>query len=297
MIEGKAILATIQKRMKKYDSMGLIDPEDVFDFMIKGLKIFGQNIMELQDKVVHVSNGRAVAPKGLQIIKAAYHCDPKGYWAEEGFKDNIQEAIFWKEIKTSGIKWDSCEECCTDTTSDTVVETIYYDDRKVNFYYNNPIPLVPTKSMNRDNCAKEFRRILGYDSPYDLNLRGETIEVNFTKGTIYLRFYGIPMDGEGIPFVPVSQHEQLETYILYYIQRRLMEQWWLNGDVESVQTRIQYLLRMENDTKSLAMTEVKFSTLSPKSFRKIKQMNRLETAKYECMFPTMSEVNQRYGLV
>ncbi len=288
MVHGKTILAEVKRRLKKYDKMNLIKDEVVYDHVIKGLKIFGSNVMQLQDKLVHVKNGSAVGPKGIWGLTGAFLCEPKGYVIKEGHEDNLQSTFFWREISKSGTRWDNCKECCEESYQQTVVESIYFNDLHVDFHYQNPIPLRPARNMKKDQCAGEFRKALRFNSPYEINLNEETITTNFSDGAVYLRFYGIVLDDEGIPSIPTTQHEKLETYILYYVQWKLMEEWWLNGDVLNIETRIQYLLGQVSDSKGLAMTEAKFSTLTPQSLRKIKIQNRMESYKYECMFPDLN---------
>lgn len=294
MIHGKVILSEIKRRLRKYDKMNLIKDEVVYDHIIKALKPFGSNVMQLQDKLIHVRGGVAKGPKGIWSLTAAFLCEPKGYVIKKGHEDNLQNTFFWREISKSGTRWDNCRECCEESYQEVITESIYFNDLHVDFHYHNPIPLRPSRTIKRDQCSEKFRKFLRFDSPYEISLNEETITTNFSEGAVYLRFYGVVLDDEGIPSVPIMQHEKLETYILYYTQWKLMEEWWLNGDVDNIQTKIQYLQSQVLDSKELASVEAKFSTLTPQSLRKIKIQNRLESYKYECMFPTLNDYYYNY---
>jgi hypothetical protein len=124
------------------------------------------------------------------------------------------------------------------------------------------------------------------DNPHEINiLKRNTIQANFNTGTIYIQYYGLPVDEEGYIDVPDTANGHLNKYIEYYLKRRCAERLIGNSDAQGIQTLYPIYAQQESTALRNASSELKLSKLTPKDFRKMQMKNRLDVLNYEINLP------------
>lgn len=278
-------IAEFKSENENYYNAGLIDEGSVLKWFNEALKPFGQNIMILQDTVVDVNNSEGILPDNFYSLYMAYKCNPKGYHFNKKYKDIVQNSYMWTKRVERSNDWNSCDPCCVNEENKIITEKLILNDTEVEFYYEKPTLLKLGKSMKRDKCHKECRNILIKDSPYEIIINEKTLYSNFDKGYVYIQYYGLPTDEEGKPIIPEVGRGELERYVDYYVHLKFFEKLLKNKDDENIITLFNYYNQKEQLHKSLALTDTKFSKLTPNSFRRLKNENRREMLKYEFNFP------------
>ncbi|MCA9749014.1 MAG: hypothetical protein KC414_07900 [Romboutsia sp.] len=279
-----SFIADFKAENESYDSAGLIDEVSLYKWVLDAMKPFGSNIMELQDTVVEVKKSEAKLPDNYDSLCIAYKCDPRGYHVEDRYKNVVQESYMWTERVERSVKWNSCNPCCAEDEDKIITEKVYFKDVEVNFYYHRPVLLRLGKSMKRDKCHAKCRNLIVRDCPHEIIINGKTLYSNFTEGDVYLQYYGIPME-DNKPIIPEVGKGELEKYVDYYVHMKFFEKLLKNKDDENIITLFNYYVRKEEAQKGLALTDTKFSKLTPKSFKRVKRINRAEMLKYELNFP------------
>lgn len=288
MISIDSLIAELKSSYPAYDKAGLIDEIAIYRWANAAIKKFGANVMTLQDGVVEVRNSQANLPENFYSLYVAYKCDRKGYSVEsEEDKSVLQQSLSWVERVERSSTWNICDPCTTTETEKIITEKVYYGDTQATFYYNNPILLKLGKTMKRNACHSNCRNLVVKDCPYEISIYKTTLQANFTEGDIYFQYYGTPEDEEGRPMIPDTPKGEVETYIEYHIKRRIFENIIANNDDENARTLFQYYVQKEDSQLGLALTDAKFSTLTPNSFRRLKKANRKAMYKYECAFPNL----------
>ena len=97
-------------------------------------------------------------------------------------------------------------------------------------------------------------------------------------------YYGLPVDDEGNIEIPDTPNGHLETYLEYYIKRRLSERLMANGDAQALAQMYQIYAQNESIALRNASTELKMTRLKPDVFQRMKQLNHLESLQYETNF-------------
>lgn len=282
------LIATLKTQYSSYNSAGLIDETSIYDWVIEGSKKFGENMMTLQDTVVEVSDSMATLPDNYFSLYVAYKCDRKGYYVEDPKQlATLQQTMMWVERVERKSSWNSCEPCCKEDEEKTIIEKVYFNNTAAEFHYNNPVLLKLGKTMVRNKCHKECRNLIVRDCPYEIIINNKTLYTNFKEGDIYIQYYGLPMGEDGSPLIPESPKGEVQKYIEYYVKRNFFEVLLANGDDPNVRTLFQYFVQKEDSQLGLALTDSKFSKLTPNSFRRLKKINRAEMLRYELMFPMM----------
>lgn len=270
-------IAELQAEMSAYKSD--IDPVSIAKWVVWALEPFGMNISTLQETVVGVSDGQADLPLNFYSLYLAFKCDPHGYHMVKGESKDLQLATSWVERSECGVKWDSCDPCCKEEFDKIIVEKKYIETCEVECYYKNPVLLRLGKSMVRNKCHAECRNRMVRDCPHEISIMGTTLYANF-DGKIYMQYYGKPVDTEGGLVIPDSPQGYLAQYVDAFVKRKFFEGQMTNMDLPQAPNLFQTYLGLERQLKSAANTDIKFSRMTPRSFRRLARVNRMDMLRY-----------------
>lgn len=288
------VFAEIKEAFKAYDAQGLIDDISLRRWMKSELKRFGNNIMVYSDDIVQVKNGKGKLPQDFWYLQSAEKYNPSHYECDEESKDILQKSHFWLHTVESTNTFVDGE--LTNIKLDKhVKEEYYFHDARATLYYTNPEPLKLTKGFNGKAITRDCANLphkLKHRNCHEINILGDYIQTSFSNGFIYIKYKALPMTEEGEMYIPETQHDRLQNYILSYLEYKVAKQLWLNGDDPNIAQKIQLLLQEKNDNFSLAQTEVKMSTLTLQTWRDIKKMNRHEHRKLSMMFPQQNRLSR-----
>ena len=269
------------------DSQNLIDELSIYNWLLFAMRQFGANIMTLCEDVVQVKKNRATLPDNFCQLYIAYLCNPKGYHVDPKDRAVVQNSFQWTERIERSSKWNSCDPCCKQEEEKIITERVMMDTCPVEFYYECPTSLCLGKSMKKNACHAKCRNLIVRDNPNEITINEKTLYANFKEGSIYYQYYGLPIDEEGVLYIPDVGKNTLIEYLRYYVSMRFYERLLANKDDTNVTTLFNYYVRKEEDFRGRALTDTKFSKLTPKSFRRLKAKNRAEMLKFECNFPTV----------
>lgn len=278
------LLAGIKSTFKSYDSVGLINDIDVYDWYLEALKEFGALPFELYEEVLEVKNGEAKLPDGFRKLVLAVKCEPYTYSTPH--KDHLQQSRFWTERHEKSALWDTCSDCCVEESEKYIVEKLYYRSYECNYYYKNPTRLRLTEGINRKMCTSDCQNFKEKKSPFEINIiKGKILQTNFTHGNVFIRYYGFEEDEDGFIEIPETFNGYLERYITDYVKGRLMESIVANGDATGGEQSLFALYRQDaRDNKIKAMTELKAKNFTADKLHKLKKRMRVETKKFDVAF-------------
>lgn len=283
----KELIAEVKTSLKQYTESNLIDDISLKLWLKNELKRFGTNIMVLNETVLQVENGISDLPENFWNLDFAVKCSPESYELEKGSLEEVYSASsYWTQRIENTYSWDNQSGSHKKEAYKEVIEKKYFgNNTTVNFRYSGLTLLKLTRGVKKDHLSTFCKSISNkINSPYEINILGNKVQTNFTKGFIYIRYNGLPVDEEGEIYIQDSGH--LFTYIVYYLQRRALEDIWLNGDDPDLVNKISYLTQKEKEYFPLAMTQLKFEGLGD-WHQKMKLKIRKETNKFERMFPNI----------
>ena len=278
-IHADTVIAEIRNSLKQYDTSGLIDDYSLYNYIFSALRKFGNLITTKHEIIIPVRNKRATLPSNFESIQSAMKAD-KGWVESEIEQDHLQQTYFWKERTEKNNTWNRCQNCSKEYGEKVIVEKIYLHEKETKFCYTNPCYLRISKHTKKDLISKDCN-ILSNNSPYEITINDKTVHTNFEQGELFIKFYGFEVDEQGKPYIPQSPHEHLETYITYFLKRKIFEDIWLNSDDTSIEGKIQYLMMQEKAEFDYAMSDVKADSLTFKGFAKLERMNKKRTATFE----------------
>lgn len=286
----KEFIAELASDLKQYDESNLIDYRSVDLWLKTKLKRFGNNIMVPTEAFLKVENGRVKLPDNFWKLNLAVKCDPNGYRVESGDPKTVITSTAFKIRVEENNVWNNNIEGYNKKDFKQVIEKVFVDSNIVNYYYSSPTILKLTKGMKKEVCSKgclNLQSKFTHSSPWEINILNNFIQTNFTKGYIYIQYEGLPIDEDGDVLIPETQHDHLREYLMYHCKAKLMENLMGNGDEPNLVNMYQLYSAKEREYFSLAMTETKFGGLSADWDKKMKNKMRLNTLKYENLFPNI----------
>lgn len=281
----ESLIAEVKSDLSKYDDANLLDEDSMYRDIVKGLKRFGNDIMEIHETVVEVVDGYAQLPDTFYSLYFAYLCEPLGFKHSDDPEvefHELQNSHFYKERTSYNRKWSECDACCENLEENVVRENLYFKTKKVaEFYYGNPQLLSLGKTFNRNNCHAKCRNKFVVDNPNQIVINRFRLQANFDKGDVYMQFYGLPVDANGDIDIPETSLGHLETYLEYSVKRRAAER--LMGNSEAKGLSNLYGIYAQNEQVALknASNELKMKSITPASMQRLKRLNRLESLQFE----------------
>jgi hypothetical protein len=177
-----------------------------------------------------------------------------------------------------------CTDClpsCKDgSCADRVVENLYLDPTtNVNVLYRNPVYVKIGHDLIRSQCEASCINRHVKDSPYSINIKGNTVYANFKKGALYVQYYGIPMDDDCLPVIPITPNGYLEEYLEYNVKRKILEDAMLSDDTVNKQYIYSSYLQQETDLFNKAKADT--SKIDMVALFKAMGNNRFRMHKYD----------------
>jgi hypothetical protein len=282
-------IAEIKTSMKSYDSANLIDEISIHNWVVDELKRFGSNIMELQEELIFVKNGKAKLPDNYWHLRFGARVYADRYKNLDGDDEEIKFSRELYDRIERGASW-TAEGECKEITEKTVTEKVFVNNQRVELHYSRPEALTVIRGVKRKildfeclNMSEKFRN----KSPFTVSINNRTLQANFSEGTIYLQYYGLLTEDEEI-VIPETQHNRLKTYLEYHVKSKIIEDMILNNDDRNLVNMLQYFDGKARDQFDLAMTEAKFESLNWSETKKLmKNQNKRKMSVYENMFPTI----------
>ena len=229
MVNIESLIAGVKSDLSKYDEAGLINEDSIYADIIKSLKRFGNTIMVEHETVIEVKDGYGDLPQGFSSLVFAYLCEPLHYSTKDVEIHTLQKSLFYRERIERSNTWSECNACCETITENTIQEKLYLNDGELTLSYHKPQLLKLGRTFQKNACHEKCRNKLVKENPNEIVIFGTTLQTNFNEGFVYMRYMGIPTtDGE--IDIPDTKLGHLETYIEYFVKRRLAERLIGNND-------------------------------------------------------------------
>lgn len=241
------------------DNPHLLDENSVARWVYLELKGFGRNVMDQYEEVVHINNYRGEMPSNFSNLNLAVYCEVD-YVAVPKGSDliRVQTRLIGEKITTPEVV--VCDSCApiedSNRCPERVVENLYVEGTQTNIHYKNFNYVKIGPDLIRNHCSPDcFNRGIK-SSPYEINIKGTTIyATGFKQGSLYTRYYGTPMDEDGLPVIPITPNRFLEKYLEVYVKRRILEDAMLSKDATNLQFMYGAFLQQELDLYNKAKND------------------------------------------
>lgn len=276
-------LSDLKVEFRQYFDANLIDDLLVYKWVNQALKKFGSTIMAYQDCMVTVENNKGKLPDNFFQLSAAILCEPDFIECRKEDEKILLNSYFWTEVTRKEKAWDICTDDCYKNVLEehTISEKTYVNECAINKVYKSPMPLKLGKSFNNSFCAPDCLNKFTAGVKNEINIIGTTLHTNFKEGEIYLKYKGLQVDDEKLITIPETPKGEVSSYVMIFVKKNILEYILANGEDTNVITLFQYYNQQERQQLALALTDAKFSSLTPKSMYKLKLRPYLERQVFE----------------
>lgn len=276
-----AIIAQVKSDLEKYDDMNLLSESSMYREIVLGLRNFGNDVAQFQEAVVHVENYEVALPEGFFSLHLAALCDPFQMRTKEA-TDHLQESNIFRERTEYNRKFSECESCPEEFETKLIKEDVFVKGKvAVEYFYSSPRLLTLGKSFKRTECTKSCLNKYRPECPEEINILNGKLQTNFKEGTVYIQYYGLPLDEEGNIEIPDTPNGHLEQYLEYRLKYKLGEKLLANGNAQHLGQLLNTYMQRETMFARKASNELKMKSLTPNRMRQIAWKNRMEMLKYE----------------
>lgn len=268
------------------DNPNLIDKVSIYRWIFLTLKQFGMNVMQKESKVVEIENYRGQLDTNFGKLALAVFCE-KDKCRVIGNKERLLNTYFYKNrIETNYIiesvqkNDNSCAEKKCKTKEKHIIEKFYiHDDCEVELHFKRPCYVKLGRDVLRGACTDDCVNRNVIDSPYSINIKGNTLYANFKEGSLYIEYYGLPQNEDGIPILPETNRGYLEQYVEYTVKRRILEDASMSKDATNLQNMFQYYVGKEQELERKAKSDT--ANISMKAMWKSIEANRQRIKNYD----------------
>jgi hypothetical protein len=280
------LIATVRAELNNLSQMGQIDNHLIYNWVSTELRRFGALATKLCEDVIEVNSSKAMLPDNCFSLKVAYKCEPFGY--EYDHSDETESALLqsplWRQRVGYGQIWNPCK-CSTD--DDTIVKNININNVPVKFHYHHPIPLRLIEGPARNECVAEYHNAIVGSSPYEIQVNGLTIYTNFGSGSIYIQYKGIEQDEKGLPIIPDTDLQLLQTHITNHVKKKIFEKVTMNNEDAAGINKLRYYEELCRQSYRDAFSELTSMNLAAAGwgiYKGIRKKNRAYAQSFEVPF-------------
>jgi hypothetical protein len=272
------LIAEIKAEHFFKDNPHLIDEVSIYRWVSLALRNFGTNVMDLKGSVIEIKNYKHCLGNDFGRLSLAAWCKKEDGCDSKSTEDKVLKTYLYgtkEEVKYIFGEENSCTREEVKTIEKIGIH--YGDDTQCTYNNIQYVRLGRGVESNLINNSCINRSIV--DSPYSINVKGQTISANFKDGHLYIEYYAIPTDEDGIPLIPLSEGGYLEEYLEYLIKRKILEQAQWSKDATNLQGIFQYTVQREDELRTKALKDISPITLA--SMWKMIGKRRNDLSKYE----------------
>ena len=239
--------------------------------------------MQKKETVIKVENYRANLPKDFGKLNLAVWCQATSV-EYSGEKDRLLDFYYYSDLIKTNPQIGAPIECSTECERENrIIEKFYvHKGTEMRVHYTNPRYVKIGRNTERSMCTNDCLARGVKDSEYSINIKGQTLYANFESGSLYLEYYALPADEDGVPIIPHTENGYLEEYIEYLLKTKLLEDAMMAKDATNLQGMFQYVIGKERELKTLAKQDT--SPINMKHFWDYISKRRMDLAKYDLNF-------------
>lgn len=222
-----ALFDRIKKRLNSFDAQGLIDDGDFSKHVVYILEEIGQAVYRECEAVLPVKDFKTRLPGNFKNFYAAYRCSFNWSGGPKSINEQKPYFFYYDTEITRDCPKECTIECKPEYGKTKVVIRTFVNGECNEGTCHSPRLLTLSPNVRElcvEGCLNQFASHQG-----EIGVKDGYILTNFDSDSIYIQYYGLPIDEHGLPMIP--DNENVEKAIEYYIYTQLFEEWYWNSTV------------------------------------------------------------------
>lgn len=276
-------ISEIESKYSTLKESGNIDKISIKLTVINELKRFGNNIAQLNEKVLDIRNSQAELPEQFKSLKLALKLEPKAYEYKGDVKNLTENYLYYQRVENA-IVYDNTtqryvESCCPRK----IEERITINGQEGKIYYNWDW-LSLTKGINKKSLSIDCHNIhpsVRNSYPHEISINNNMLNTNFPEGVIYIQYYSLPVDENDEIIIPETSTNALYRYIENAVKILIVEDAIANNQNPQAMRQLYEVWMQQNlPLRKEALVETKFAGLGKDWTGKIKRLNQTDMHAY-----------------
>jgi len=233
-ISAEEIYSKIRREFKSFTSSNLIDEGEFPIYTKEVLDKLGMSAMQECEAILDIENKKHKLPYNFQQLHAAYKCTPS-FSKTDAIWHPQQSSTVRNDITCETIGVSNCKiECCyTETVLEKITIQQFIKDDCSYRNYCNPVLLRLSPNV-KSSCSSDCLN-LHASSIFEISINNGYLYTNFDEGSVYIKYYGLPTDEDGLPMIP--DITEIKKAVEWYIKYQLLLNWWFNSEVQDIQNK------------------------------------------------------------
>lgn len=257
-INTKNLFSKIKRDLRSFNSVGIIDEGDMYDYTVEILDSLGLGGLKEDHAILTLKNKQARLPDGFRNLYSAEKCeiDPssKSHPRLQNSYAFYTDTSYEKVGHPKGVCATGCD-IDVERTKITVRE--YVDGIEDIHNFRNICPLTLVSGIVRPDGDDRRQR----NDPNVIQIDNGCVYAHF-DGTIYIKYYGLATDPDtNLPLIP--DIKSIVKAIEFYIKYNLFLNWYLNDSVPGgVVQKAGELKKLYEESFAQAYSETKIPTFA-----------------------------------
>jgi hypothetical protein len=234
-ISAEQIYSKIRREFKSLTASNLIDDGDFPVYTSEVLRKLGNSAMQECEVILELEDKKHPLPYNFSQLHSAWRCE----------KCNDHDHDNWLPQTESVVRHDvSCElvapskckiDCCyhEEILQRIKIQTFVKDTCHTSSYnITSPLRLTPNV---KDMCGdKRLKQLNTFEN--EITITEGQVYANF-KGCIYMKYFGFPLDKNGMPMIP--DVIEIIKAVEWYIKYQLLLSLWYDDSIANLQNKWQ----------------------------------------------------------
>lgn len=226
----------VMKSLRSYVALGLVDDGDFNHYLKNALESIGQAVYKECEAVIPVCDFKAPLPANFFRFHAAFKC--RGDYRTTKQINEQRPQYFFSDVDVdTPCKADECCVTCDEKNDPLQITVRTYINGNVD-YCNYHDPVLLRISPNVKELCTEDAASLFCPSTDEITVKDDVILTMFDEADLYLQYYGLPMNSDGMLQVP--DNSQFEQYLEYFIIVKVLEDLYLNSAAPDISQKLGY---------------------------------------------------------
>lgn len=255
--DASFIYSKIKRQLKSYVDAGLVDENEFPIYTKEVLDKLGNGALMETEGIVEIINGKGELPADMVRLHSAYRCHQVNSSKTKTTKHLQNEFFLETDITCEVRETDHCFPC-----KDKVIKSVHikeYVNSCINqCEYDNFVLLrlsPNVKSRCAENCLNMFAT-----TNQEISIEDKTVLTNFDNGFIFVKYYSMPVNEDGIPMVP--DNVNIMNAVEWHIKYQLLQNLWFNSDAADLSNKWQVAAQEADKWMAEARFEVRLPSFA-----------------------------------
>lgn len=277
------VITDIKSDLRSYEESNLIDDVSLSLHLINEVKGFGGNVMQTYPLIVDISNGQGKLPNNFFSLVKAVKTEPIGYLPDSDCRqDTLIGSNFYRVKKEASKIWNNfSHEFENGAEYKEVTEQVFEYNKglKSKFYYGNFRHLKLVRGFDKSKLDLKCENIKVKESPYEISIINNTLQTNFTKGSICIWYQGLEVEEDTDDIIlPEDPNSNIYKFLLATGKAKVFELIWANDDDSNVINKLQFYKNEARENRILAAAQARLDSVVGNNWSegiKSRQRNRI----------------------